>query len=650
VLQGRDVVGLAQTGTGKTAAFLLPILTRMLEGKPGTLRALVVVPTRELAEQVLESARALAEGTGIRATSVYGGVKIEHHKERLRKPLDLIVGCPGRLLDLLSQRALSLKTIEHLVLDEADQMFDMGFIEPIRKLIKATPSERQSLLFSATMPPEIEQLTGEVLTKPVKIQVAAISSPDTVTHVAYKVPSHLKQKLLTHLLGNMSTESVLVFTRTKHRARKVAQALSATGVNATSLQGNLSQSQRMAAMKGFRSGKFAVMVATDIASRGIDISTVSHVVNFDFPDTHEAYLHRTGRTGRAARTGDAFTFIAPEDEGDFRRLERSLKIPFAKGSAEGFDFTEKPSATKDTDFGSERRFERPARGGGFGGRDRGSRRPADGPRRFGTNRGSNRSRFDGERKERFARPERSERWGGGDRFKPETEGAEGRTESFGNNEASNRSRFDYESNRRQYGAKRRFDNRSDGGKRRFEQGGASGEPNAQRAEGGAERPWRKPRPAGERSRFGERAGFGGRERTSEQGEAGARRFGTRTDGRKRRFEKDGSGGDSYPRRSHGSSERPWRKTRRPEDRTSGSTGGEFARRERPAQQGEGSPERRGGQYRGSSNGRTEGRDQRGGGRPSRPGGRFRGGSSRGGTGGGNGRGGKPFRPRTPRSE
>ncbi|NDC36493.1 MAG: DEAD/DEAH box helicase, partial [Proteobacteria bacterium] len=413
VLAGTDVVGLAQTGTGKTAAFMLPIIQKLLSGKMGTLRALVVVPTRELAEQVLQTARALAEGTGLKATSVYGGVRIDHHKDRLRKPLDLIVGCPGRLLDLLQQRALNLSSIEHLVLDEADQMFDMGFIEPIRKLLRATPKERQTLLFSATMPPEIEELTREALHKPTKIQVAPISSPDSVTHLVYRVPSHLKQQLLSHLLGSISRESVLVFTRTKHKARKLSRALEREGVKATCLQGNLSQSQRMNAMRGFRDGTYSVMVATDIASRGIDISSVSHVVNFDFPDTHEAYLHRTGRTGRATRTGDALTFIAPEDEGDFRRLERSLRIPFVKKEAEGFDYTAK-AAPRESD--EQQSFsDRPKRAP----RSREDSRPfrrgsRGGPRRGGADRGAphrsdrrSDTRFGGERSEQTYAEERS---------------------------------------------------------------------------------------------------------------------------------------------------------------------------------------------------------------------------------------------------
>lgn len=487
VLDGKDVVGLAQTGTGKTAAFMLPIINKLLEGKMGTLRALVVVPTRELAEQVLQTARALSEGTGLRATSVYGGVRIDHHKDRLRKPLDLIVGCPGRLLDLMQQRALSLASIEHLVLDEADQMFDMGFIIPIRKLIKATPSERQTLLFSATMPEEIETLTKEALSNPIKIQVAPISSPDSVTHVAYKVPAHLKQKLLSHLLGTMTRESVLVFTRTKHKARKLSRALEREGVKATCLQGNLSQSQRMTAMKGFRSGTYSVMVATDIASRGIDISSVSHVVNFDFPDTHEAYLHRTGRTGRATRTGDALTFIAPEDEGDFRRLERALRIPFAKAEAEGFDYTQKPAPREESeqdDFGREERGFQKRRSSSrqFGGR--GDRFRGRGDRR--DNRGSGRSSFEGSENkasttsDRFGGSEggrgQQERraWSGRSQsrsnggYKPrfdrkERKPQEASSESFGNTESSNRSRFDYEQDRKQGGRRpERRHNQRDG--------------------------------------------------------------------------------------------------------------------------------------------------------------------------------------------
>ena len=337
VMQGRDVMGLAQTGTGKTAAFALPILNRLIKGRRGTLRALVVAPTRELAEQIHTSFRTLGRKSGLRSTAVYGGVNINPQIDRLRRGVDILVACPGRLLDHIARKTVDLSRLEVLVLDEADQMFDMGFLPDIRRIVAKLPSERQTLLFSATMPAEIKKLTREVLRKPVTVQVDRVAPAVTVSHALYPVAHHLKTAILLELLHLTDTESVLVFTRTKHRARNLGRKLESAGYRAASLQGNLSQNRRKAALEGFRDGSFQVLVATDIAARGIDVSQVSHVINYDIPDTPEAYIHRIGRTGRAARSGDAFTLATPEDKSMVRSIERVLGAALERRRLADFD-------------------------------------------------------------------------------------------------------------------------------------------------------------------------------------------------------------------------------------------------------------------------------------------------------------------------
>ncbi|GFO56000.1 ATP-dependent RNA helicase RhlE [Geomonas sp. Red276] len=349
VMEGKDVMGLAQTGTGKTAAFGLPMLHRLMQGPRGELRALVVAPTRELAEQINEALNAMAKFTRLKSVSVYGGVNINTQAKKLRERPEIVVACPGRLLDHVAQKSIDLSKIEMLVLDEADQMFDMGFLPDVRRILRLLPSARQTLLFSATMPEDINSLAHETLRRPVTVQVSRIAPAATVSHALYPVAQHLKTPLLLELLRHTDTESVLVFTRTKHRAKRVGEQLEKAGYKAASLQGNLSQNRRQAALDGFRDGSYQILVATDIAARGIDVSQVSHVINYDIPDTPEAYTHRIGRTGRAARTGDAFTLVTAEDDLMVRRIETILGTKIERRRVEGFDYTV-PAPQKDVEF------------------------------------------------------------------------------------------------------------------------------------------------------------------------------------------------------------------------------------------------------------------------------------------------------------
>ncbi len=377
VLQGRDVLGLAQTGTGKTAAFALPILQRLINGRRGRVRALIVAPTRELAEQIHEAFQALGRRTGLRSATVYGGVGMNPQIARIRAGVEVVVACPGRLLDHLERGTIDLSQVEVVVLDEADRMFDMGFLPDVRRILKRLPANRQTLLFSATMPADVRRLAHDILREPVTVQVDRAAPATTVSHALYPVGQHLKTALLLELLRHTDAESVLVFTRTKHRAKRVGEQLAKAGYRATSLQGNLSQNRRQAALDGFRAGEFQILVATDIAARGIDVSTISHVVNYDIPDTVDAYTHRIGRTGRAARTGDAFTLVTREDEALVRDIERALGAKIDRRTVEGFDYAV-PPPRRDVEFA---RPPRPPRGPGRGGSKAASpRKPRDASR------------------------------------------------------------------------------------------------------------------------------------------------------------------------------------------------------------------------------------------------------------------------------
>ena len=338
IMQHRDVMGLAQTGTGKTAAFGLPILHQLMQGRRGCVRALIVAPTRELAEQIHTSISQLGQHTGLRSVTIYGGVGINPQITKLKRGAEIVVACPGRLLDHIKQSTIDLSQLDVLVLDEADRMFDMGFLPDIRRIIKCLPAKRQTLLFSATMPKEIRHLANELLKNPTTVQVDTVAPATTVSHALYPVAQHLKTDLLLKLLEQTNTESVLVFTRTKHRAKRLGEKLGKCGYRAASLQGNLSQSRRQAALDGFRDGKFQILVATDIAARGIDVSQISHVINYDIPDTADAYIHRIGRTGRAARSGDAFTLASNEDNLMVRTIERALGAQLERRHLDGFDY------------------------------------------------------------------------------------------------------------------------------------------------------------------------------------------------------------------------------------------------------------------------------------------------------------------------
>jgi len=324
IMEGKDVLGLAQTGTGKTAAFVLPILQRLMQGPRGIVRALIIAPTRELTEQTHQSIGLLGRKTGLRSISVYGGVNIQPQISKLYRGVDIVSACPGRLLDHINRRTIDLSHIEVLVLDEADMMFDMGFLPDIRKILKHLPSDRQTLLFSATMPDDVRSLANEVLEKPVRVQIGHTTPADTVSHTFYPVETHLKTALLKNILNTIETGPVLVFTRTKLRAKSVGYKLEKSGYDATALHGNMSQNKRQQALDGFRSGRYKILVATDVAARGIDVRGISHVINYDIPESANAYTHRIGRTGRACETGDAFTFITCKDKGPAFSITRVL--------------------------------------------------------------------------------------------------------------------------------------------------------------------------------------------------------------------------------------------------------------------------------------------------------------------------------------
>lgn len=358
IMDGHDIMGLAQTGTGKTAAFALPILHRLMQGPRKQVRALVIAPTRELAEQINDAMQELGQQTRLKSITVYGGVNVNPQIEKLKQGVEIVVACPGRLLDHINQGTIDLTNLELLVLDEADQMFDMGFLPDIRRILKHLPARRQTMLFSATMPPEIRGLAREILRNPATVQVDTVAPAATVSHALYPVGQHLKTGLLMQLLKHTDTESVLIFTRTKHRAKRVGEQLEKAGYTAASLQGNLSQNRRQAAMDGFRNGTFQILVATDIAARGIDVSQVSHVINYDIPDTTEAYIHRIGRTGRAAKSGDAFTMITDEDTAMVRAIEKTLGTTIERRTVDGFDYSV-PAPRKDEEFARPPRPPRP---------------------------------------------------------------------------------------------------------------------------------------------------------------------------------------------------------------------------------------------------------------------------------------------------
>ncbi len=339
-LEGRDVLATAQTGTGKTAAFLLPILHRIVNEPRGVSRAVIISPTRELAEQIDNSCRSLGRFTNTRSTLVVGGRPMEPQIRALRSGPDLVVATPGRLLDLMMKGAARLDKATTIVLDEADTMLDMGFLPDVKRIIAKLPARNQTLMFSATMPPVIARLAGELLTKPATIQIGKRSTTAVgITQAAYPVPTHLKVSLLRHLLRHTEMPSVLIFSRTKHGARKLAKLVEADGFSVAELHSNRTPSQRARAMEGFRRGQYQVMVATNIAARGLDVNHITHVISTDVPDVPEDYVHRIGRTGRAGAEGDAFILVSPDEEHSLARIERQVGVRLPRVTLPDFDYT-----------------------------------------------------------------------------------------------------------------------------------------------------------------------------------------------------------------------------------------------------------------------------------------------------------------------
>lgn len=336
-LEGHDLLALAQTGTGKTAAFSLPMLQRLLVGPRKRIRALIVAPTRELAEQIHEVILTLGKNCSLRSMTIYGGASMNRQLGELRRGVDIVVACPGRLLDHMQQRSVDLSGVEILVLDEADQMFDMGFLPAIRKIVAALPQKRQTMLFSATMPDAIRKLSMEILNAPKRVELER-GPVATISHALYPVSHEQKTALLLHLLKDAGGDPILIFTRTKHKATRLADQLGKAGYTAAALQGNLSQNQRQRSLDGFRSGKYQILVATDIAARGIDVNNISHIINYDIPATSETYIHRIGRTARATKSGDAYTFVTGEDKATVRDIEKALGKPIEKRMLDDFDY------------------------------------------------------------------------------------------------------------------------------------------------------------------------------------------------------------------------------------------------------------------------------------------------------------------------
>jgi ATP-dependent RNA helicase RhlE len=344
-LDGRDLMACAQTGSGKTAAFLLPIIHRLIDKPRRSTRALVLAPTRELAAQILDDFNAFAVHTPVTGAAVYGGVGMGPQEHAFRSGVDIIIATPGRLMDHMRSSYARLNHIEHLVLDEADRMLDMGFLPEIRRILAQLPSRRQTLFFSATMPGPIAALAGEMLRNPASIATQRQSAPAAgITQAVYPVSQDLKSALIVHLLRNKTMTQALVFTRTKHRANRLADALVQAGIRSERIHGNRSQPQRMAALAGFKNGIYPVLVATDIAARGIDVDQLGHVVNFDVPLVPEDYIHRVGRTGRAEATGDAFTFVAPDEESSLRDIERAIGRRLPRVTVPDFDYAARPKA------------------------------------------------------------------------------------------------------------------------------------------------------------------------------------------------------------------------------------------------------------------------------------------------------------------
>ncbi len=395
IIAGHDLIGIAQTGTGKTAAFTLPILTKLAAQPAGQrrgTRVLVIAPTRELVVQIEENVKAYAKHLPLTVATVFGGVGEHPQIKALRAGTDVVVACPGRLLDLMGQRCADFSQLKFLVLDEADRMLDMGFLPSIKRIVQQLPKQRQTLMFSATLSKEIESLTHEFQRSPKTVQIGRRANPaETVTQLVYEVPKHLKTSLLLHLLREPQMNMVLVFSRMKHNAAdRLARQLEQAGIPTATLHSNRSQNQRLRALKDFKSGAVRVLVATDIAARGIDVDGISHVVNYDFPMHVEDYVHRIGRTGRAHAVGDAISFVTPDDHQELRSLERFIGRGIVRKKAEGFNYAmgapapnraaQQPQAAQQHNQGGENRHRHPQRSGNSGPRHNGGQNGGGGAR------------------------------------------------------------------------------------------------------------------------------------------------------------------------------------------------------------------------------------------------------------------------------
>jgi ATP-dependent RNA helicase RhlE len=398
-LAGRDLLAAAMTGSGKTAAFLLPVLHRLLAKPRGTTRALVLTPTRELAAQIHEELVSLAKHTRLTGAAVFGGVGHAPQERALQSGVDVIIATPGRLLDHLQHSWARMPGLEVLVIDEADRMLDMGFLPDVRRVIAQLPKKRQTLFFSATMPPEVQRLSKDMLVDPVAFNIERVAAPATgVTQMLYPCPEPAKPALLIHLLKANAIGNVIVFTRTKHRTNRLSEVLEAAGIPNARMHGNRSQGQRTDALAGFKSGKIRVLCATDIVARGIDVEDLEHVVNFDVPHVPADYIHRVGRTARAEATGEAFTFVSQEEEGDVRAIEHAIGKRINRVKIDGFDYQQRPREPLEIPIGvriaeirarksderrraQEKQAAKNARGGGGGGGGGGGRGPAPNPGR-----------------------------------------------------------------------------------------------------------------------------------------------------------------------------------------------------------------------------------------------------------------------------
>jgi ATP-dependent RNA helicase RhlE len=385
IVAGHDLIGIAQTGTGKTAAFTLPILTKLAAQPAGQhrgTRVLVIAPTRELVLQIEENVKIYSKHLPLTVATVFGGVGEHGQIKALRAGVDVIIACPGRLLDLMGRRCADFSKLQFLVLDEADRMLDMGFLPSIKRIVQQLPKQRQTLMFSATLSREIETLTHECQRAPKVVQIGRRANPaETVTQLVYEVPKHLKTSLLLHLLREPQMNMVLVFSRMKHSADRLARQLEQKGIATATLHSNRSQNQRLKALKDFKSGAVRVLVATDIAARGIDVDGISHVVNYDFPMHVEDYVHRIGRTGRAHAVGDAISFVTPEDHGELRALERFIGRGIVRKKAEGFNYS--MGAPAQSAAGNQSRHPQPAHHGGGNRQHQPQSSGASGPRHNG---------------------------------------------------------------------------------------------------------------------------------------------------------------------------------------------------------------------------------------------------------------------------